>query len=198
MPTAPELPLEPDIRTIEPPQISIVGSGPAPRTFHRDDRGFLIETLRSDDAAVEGSRFRMTYTSLTLPHQYRDVDRWHVHRIQTDRFVVVLGEMTLALFDSRESSPSRGRLEVIRMKGGSWAPVRSARVPNPVGHLVPIPPGVLHCIGNLSDEPFLLENFPTELYSPADEGRVPFSEVPVDTARRPFDWKRVVRRPAPD
>ncbi len=57
--------------------------------------------------------------------------------------------------------------------------------------LVPIPPGVYHCIGNFGKEPFVLTNFPTELYDATDEGRVPFSDVVVGSSGTTFDWSRV-------
>lgn len=181
------------IMPIEPPQITIQGSEPLIRTFHRDSRGFLIEGLRSDDRSVNGSHFRMTYSSLTLPGHFRDMDRWHLHRIQTDRFVVVLGEMMLALYDDREGSSTKGTLEVIRMRGEPFAGPWDYQRSEGKTYLVPIPPGVLHCIGNLSHHPFLLQNYPTELYDPSDEGRVPFATLPIAKLGDPFDWSKVIR-----
>lgn len=183
------------VTPIGPPQITIRGAQPIARTIYEDPRGFLIETLRADDGAVDGERFRMSYSSLTHPGQFRDADRWHVHQVQTDRFVVVLGEMMLALLDGREGSPSAGRLEVVRMVGASPSG-QVAEKGSSTTFLVPIPPGVLHCVGNLSDSPFLLQNYPTELYNPTDEGRVPFRGVRVAALDGPFDWSEVARTAA--
>lgn len=188
----------PRLKPIDPSSIRIVGSKAIVRTLHQDPRGFLLETLRADDDAVDGSRFRMSYSSATLPGQFRDADRWHVHKIQTDRFVVVLGEMTLALFDQRPGSATLGQLDVVRMTGAARDALSSPHTRDLTTYLVPIPPGVLHCIGNLASEPFLLQNFPTELYSPSDEGRVPFASLPVPSLGRPFAWSLVERAtPAP-
>ena len=183
----------PLLSPIEPSAIRIQGAQALRRTFHQDPRGFLVETLRADDGAVDGSRFRMSYSSVTLPGQFRDTDRWHVHKVQTDRFVVVLGEMILALFDGRTESPTHEQLNVIRMVGASAKAPAHVPPRDLPGYLVPIPPGVLHCIGNLSSEPFLLQNFPTELYNPADEGRVPFASQPIPSLGGPFGWDRVQR-----
>jgi dTDP-4-dehydrorhamnose 3,5-epimerase len=176
--------------------IRIAGAEPLVRTLHQDPRGFLLETLRRDDASVRGDRFAMSYTSVTVPGEFRDRDRWHVHKVQTDRFVVPLGEMILALYDGRPGSSTHGRLEVVRMVGASLddpgAPVKR----DTTTELVPIPPGVYHCIGNLSDRPFVLVNFPTELYNADDEGRVPFDSLTVPAIGRPFRWEEVVRGPA--
>ncbi|HXY47352.1 MAG TPA: hypothetical protein VEK13_05605 [Thermoplasmata archaeon] len=186
------------IRIESPPEIRLHGIHPVPRVFHGDPRGFLVETLRVDDPAGAGSHFRMSYTSLTRPGQFRDADRWHVHEVQTDRFIVLLGEMILALCDRRRDSPTRDRLAVVRMVGAPYVDrAATGASSEPPSFLVPIPPGVLHCIGNLSSEPFVLQNFPTELYNPQDEGRVPFAELPIPSLGRPFSWDLVPRPPAP-
>lgn len=184
------------LRPTDPTSIGIDGARALRRAIHQDPRGFLVETMRRDDASIEGGRFAMSYTSVTVPGEFRDRDRWHVHRVQTDRFVVPLGEMVLALYDARTGSPTHGRLEVVRMRG---APLDGA------GHdskrvletfLVPIPPGVFHCIGNLSDRIFALVNFPTELYDANDEGRVSFADTPVSSLGGPFGWELVEAGPA--
>jgi len=185
------------IDPISPDAIRIEGARPIVRTIHQDPRGFLVETLRGDDRAVDGARFTMSYTSITVPGSFRDADRWHLHAVQSDRFVVPVGEMILALFDNRPGSATRNRLEVIRMAG---VPARAAGHPtkrDSTTYLVPIPPGVCHCIGNLGEEPFVLQNYPTEYYSAADEGRVLFDSLIVPSLGRPFSWD-LVRRPRAD
>jgi dTDP-4-dehydrorhamnose 3,5-epimerase len=177
-----------------PAGIRIGGVQTLSRVLHQDARGFLVETLRRDDQSVDGSKFVMSYSSVTVPGQYRDLDRWHLHRVQTDRFVVPLGEMTLALLDDRKDSPTFDRLEVILMRGAPLSEVAASPSREVVTHLVTIPPGVLHCIGNLSSEPFLLQNYPTESYNPEDEGRVPFASRLVPTLGRGFAWDLVDRR----
>jgi dTDP-4-dehydrorhamnose 3,5-epimerase len=186
------------INPVDPKSMRLHLVSPLTRRIHFDSRGFLVETLRRDDATVRGEDFAMSYTSVTVPGEFRDRDRWHVHKVQTDRFVVVLGEMILALYDARSHSPSHGRLEVIRMKGAPYAQPSPGKNEDAETILVPIPPGVYHCIGNLSDYPCVLINFPTELYDPQDEGRVPFREVSIGIMGGPFEWARVrVVRPTP-
>lgn len=186
-------PRETPISRILPTEVRILGVRTLVRTLHQDPRGFLVETLRRDDESVSGSNFVMSYSSVTLPGQFRDADRWHVHQVQTDRFVVPLGEMTLALLDEREESPTQDRLEVILVRGVSAAEAGSVTKRDLETHLIAIPPGVLHCIGNLSSEPFLLQNYPTALYTPSDEGRVPFSAKIIPSLGRGFDWALVDR-----
>jgi len=179
------------IKPVSPDAVRLEGVRVLPRVFHQDPRGFLVETLRRDDTPVDGAQFAMSYASLTYPGQFRDHDRWHLHRVQTDRFAVALGEMILALYDGRPASPTRGRLEVVRHVGAPFD-----RPDPPPGtdfrsHLVSIPPGVYHCIGNLSSRPFLLINFPTELYDARDELRTPFDQIAIDQIDGPFAWERV-------
>ncbi|HEV2316829.1 MAG TPA: hypothetical protein VGV89_04560 [Thermoplasmata archaeon] len=181
----------PRIDAVLPEAIAIPGCAPVRRVIHQDPRGFLMETMRRDDASIAGDRFAMSYTSVTVPGEFRDKDRWHVHKIQSDRFVVPLGEMVLALYDGRPGSKTAGRLEVVRMKGAPLgAPGHAERRDLP-SSLVPIPPGVYHCIGNLSPAPYVLVNFPTELYNADDEGRVPFTQVSIPSLGRPFAWELV-------
>jgi dTDP-4-dehydrorhamnose 3,5-epimerase len=179
------------VHPIEPGSIQLHGVRSLSRMIHFDPRGFLVETLRRDDSTVRGHEFAMSYASVTLPGEFRDRDRWHVHKVQTDRFVVVLGEMILVLYDSRSDSPTRGKIEIVRMKGAPYIQPSQGTKGDVETSLVPIPPGIYHCIGNLSTLPFVLVNFPTELYNPQDEGRVPFREVQIDSLGGPFEWTRV-------
>ncbi len=178
---------------ISPSEIRIPGARALVRTIHQDPRGLLVEMLRSDDAAVDGRHFAMAYTSVTVPGEFRDRDRWHVHKVQSDRFVVPLGEMILALYDGRAESPTHGVLHTVRMTGPPPDRPGAAAAGARQTYLVPIPPGVYHCIGNLSDQPFVLVNFPTELYNASDEGRVPFATLPIPSLGRPFRWDEVPR-----
>jgi dTDP-4-dehydrorhamnose 3,5-epimerase len=155
---------------------------------NRDPRGILVETLRSDwSDAYDPTRrpFGQSYYSFTEPWVARDEDRWHVHERQSDRFVVPGGEVVLALHDPRAESPTRGRLNLIRLgqSGG-----------DATQFLIVIPPRVRHAFMVIGPERALLLNYPTHLYDPEDEGRVPFVE---SDARLPdgraFSWD-VVRR----
>lgn len=178
---------------IRPESIRIAGCEAVRRVIHQDARGFLVETLRADDVQIDGARFVMSYTSVTAPGEFRDRDRWHVHKRQTDRFVVPLGEMLLALFDAREYSTSTGELALVRMSGVPIGTVTHQPSRDQITFLVPIPPGVYHCIGNVSDTPFVLQNFPTGFYDPEDEGRVPFGACEIPSIRGPFSWESAAR-----
>jgi dTDP-4-dehydrorhamnose 3,5-epimerase-like enzyme len=141
-------------------------------TTHRDPRGTLTELLRADWPGVFGEAmpFAQVYTSTTAPGVARDIDQWHVHRHQTDRFYCVAGTIVVAIADPREASPSRGALMLVEL---------AAREDGPAPLLVTIPPRTLHGFVVTSDGPATLLNFPNRLYDPADEGRLPFTDANV-------------------
>ena len=70
-----------------------------------DERGFLMEMLRSDDAFYQ--KFGQAYLTTAYPGV---VKAWHYHKTQTDNFVVVKGMMKVVLYDGREDSPTKGEV----------------------------------------------------------------------------------------
>jgi dTDP-4-dehydrorhamnose 3,5-epimerase len=73
-------------------------------TKHADERGFLMELLRSDDPIF--SKFGQAYVSMNYPCVVR---AWHWHRKQDDHFVVVKGMVKVALRPPRGLAyPRRG------------------------------------------------------------------------------------------
>lgn len=183
----------PRIRTVSPADVRIQDVVVVPRVIHQDARGFLVEALRKDDGAVLGDQFAMSYTSVTVPGAKRDEDRWHVHRHQQDRIVVPSGEMVLALYDARGASTTRGSLVVVRMAGTPTSAPSTRGKKDMVTHMVTVPEGVYHCIGNLHPtDPCIHQNFPTRLFDPQDEGRVMFVKTPVESlGGRLFSWDLV-------
>jgi len=154
---------------------------------HRDPRGTLTEQLKADwPAGVFGEEmpFAQVYTSTTGPGVARDVDRWHLHRHQTDRFYCVRGRIVVAIADPRAGSPTQGALMLVELAAADDAPA-------PL--LVTIPPGTLHGFVVTSEGPATLLNFPNRLYDPGDEGRVPFEEAAVTFPDgTPFDYGLVL------
>ncbi len=134
---------------------------------HADERGFLMELLRSDDDIF--TKFGQCYVSLNYPGVVR---AWHWHRNQDDYFVVVKGMIRVGLYDMREGSPTRG--EVAEFYLGEQNSI-----------VLKIPVGVAHGYKTIGTEPSLLVNFPTEVYNrdEPDEHRLPW-----DTDEIPFDW----------
>ncbi len=137
-------------------------------TRHADERGYLMEILRSDDEIF--SKFGQCYVSMNYPNVIR---AWHWHEKQDDFFVVVKGMIKVGLYDMREGSPTRGEVNEFYLGENN--------------HIVlKIPVGVAHGYKTVGVEPSLLVNFPSEVYNPEepDEYRLPWN-----TDQIPFNWE---------
>jgi dTDP-4-dehydrorhamnose 3,5-epimerase len=133
-----------------------------------DDRGRLAEMLRSDDNLF--LKFGQCYMTTTYPGV---VKAWHYHKIQTDNFVVVSGMFRVALYDTREESPTRSEINDFFI--GDHNPM-----------LLQIPPGVYHGWKNIGEHEGIVVNISTELYNydEPDEYRLPHN-----TEEIPYNWE---------
>ena len=134
-----------------------------------DERGRLMEMLRSDDPLFKG--FGQVYLTAAYPGV---VKAWHYHKKQWDHFVCVRGMAKVVLFDSREQSRTRNEINEFFL--GDHHPI-----------LLQIPPLVYHGFKCVSDGEAIIINCPTEcyVYDNPDEFRV-------DPHRNdiPYDWAR--------
>ena len=132
-----------------------------------DDRGFLMEMLRNDDGVFE--RFGQVYLSVCKPNT---VKGWHYHKKQVDHFVVVKGNAKVVLYDLRDDSQTKGKVEEHFL--GEKSPI-----------LLKIPTNVLHGITPMGNEPCYLINIPTEKYNyeKPDEFRISHTSKEI-----PYDW----------
>ena len=134
-----------------------------------DERGFLMEILRSDDPELF-TRFGQVYVSATYPGV---VKAWHYHQQQVDNFTCVAGMVKLVLLDTRPGSPTRDVVNEFFIG-----------MQNPL--IVQVPNLVYHGWKCISPEMSLVVNVPTEpyRYDDPDEYRI----EPHDTL--PYDWSR--------
>ncbi|NIS75812.1 MAG: dTDP-4-dehydrorhamnose 3,5-epimerase [Deltaproteobacteria bacterium] len=134
-----------------------------------DERGRLMEILRSDDAIF--LKFGQAYITTGYPGV---VKAWHYHKKQWDNFCVVKGMMKVVLYDNREESPTKGKIMELFM--GEFNPL-----------LVRIPPLVYHGFKCISEQEAILINIPTETYKyeDPDEFRVDPHENDI-----PYSWER--------
>ena len=134
----------------------------------KDERGLVMEILRSDDKIFE--KFGQVYISVCNPGY---VKAWHYHKLQNDFFAVAKGNAKVVLYDNREDSPTKGEVQEFEM-GES----------NPL--LIKIPPLVIHGFSALGGEPCLLVNCSTKPYNheKPDEYKMPFNSKEI-----PYDWK---------
>ena len=173
---------------VSPEEVTISGVGVLERNIFYDQRGFLIETFAKEK---ENSQSIYSYNSLTHPGFARDVDKFHFHLKQKDRFTVVLGKMWILLFDVRENSSTHGRLEVVEAIGGD--PEIKEKI-TLQAYTITIPEGVYHGIMNPGPSWAMLVNHPTVEYNPEDEGRILFSEINIPSlGNSNFSWEKVRR-----
>jgi dTDP-4-dehydrorhamnose 3,5-epimerase len=132
-----------------------------------DDRGWLMELLRSDWEEFE--KFGQAYVTTCYPGV---VKAWHYHKLQTDHFTCVSGLAKLALYDPRDDSPTKGLINEFYL--GNLNPI-----------LVKIPRSVYHGFTAVGNEPAIIINFPTHLYNyeKPDEYRLPPNDPSI-----PYKW----------
>ena len=133
---------------------------------HTDERGFFREIIRvTDDFFAEG--FGQWSHSLMYAGV---VKAWHIHKVQVDWWYVGNGVLKVALHDARSDSPTYR--ETMEFLMGDNQPARVLR----------IPPGVAHGCKCLSG-PVHLFYVTSNLYNPADEGRIPYDDPTIG-----YDW----------
>lgn len=129
-----------------------------------DERGWLMEMLRSDDSFFE--QFGQCYVTVCNPGY---VKGWHYHNKQRDNFSVIKGTAKIVLYDQREDSKTKG--EVNEFIVGEDNP-----------QLISIPIGVFHGFECQGNESCYIVNCPTEMYNreKPDEFRIdPFdNDIP--------------------
>ncbi|MEO0087660.1 MAG: dTDP-4-dehydrorhamnose 3,5-epimerase family protein [candidate division WOR-3 bacterium] len=132
-----------------------------------DERGFVLEILRSDDNLF--MKFGQVYISVAYPGI---VKAWHYHKIQTDFFTIIKGMAKVVLYDNRENSKTYKEINEFFI--GELNPL-----------LIKIPPLVLHGFKPLGNEPAYLLNIPTEVYNyeNPDEYRIDYKSKEI-----PYEW----------
>jgi dTDP-4-dehydrorhamnose 3,5-epimerase len=153
-----------------------------PLKVNRDESGILVETLRTDWKEIYGKdrEFAMQYFSVTKSAVARDEDVWHYHTQQEDRFLVAQGEIVAAVADNRQDSETFGLINLFHMKADI----------DP--YILLIPKGTLHGFLVVSHTPAVLLNFPTRLYDPSEEQRLPYAEAKIKNSEGSlFSWDQV-------
>ena len=134
-----------------------------------DERGYLMEMLRADDAFYQ--QFGQVYLTAVYPGV---VKGWHYHQLQTDHFVCVKGMAKVVLYDRRETSTTQGEVNEFFMGERN-------------NILLVIPPGVLHGMKGVGTEIAIIINTPTHTYKydAPDEFRVDPHDNDI-----PYEWSR--------
>lgn len=136
-----------------------------------DERGFILELLRSDDTFFQ--KFGQVYLSVIYPGVIKG---WHFHKIQTDHFAVIKGMAKIVLYDQRQDSPTYNLINEFGI--GELNP-----------QLIVIPPLILHGVKGISTQPAYLINCPTETYNhnKPDEYRIDPHDPTI-----PYDWEKSI------
>lgn len=135
--------------------------------YNVDERGRLMEILRSDDEIFK--KFGQLYMTTNYPGV---VKAWHYHKKQTDNVCCLKGKIRIALYDDRSDSKTNG--EVNEFIIGEKEPM-----------IISIPPGIYHgwkCISKIES---IVISLPTEAYNykKPDEYR-----LPPDSKDIPYKW----------
>jgi dTDP-4-dehydrorhamnose 3,5-epimerase len=141
-------------------------------TLMPDERGFLMELLRVDEAIFEA--FGQVYITGC---QAGVAKGWHYHREQSDHFACVAGTALLVLYDHQPDSPTQGEVQELMLD----AP--PCRRTDPI--LVKIAPSVLHGFTAWACDEACIMNVPTRPYRYAspDEFRYAWNSPEI-----PYTW----------
>ena len=135
----------------------------------RDDRGRLMEILRSDDKVFK--KFGQVYMTTAYPGV---VKAWHFHQKQNDNFACVHGKIRLALYDARKNSPTHREVNEFILS-----------TDDPI--LVTIPGMVYHGFKGIADCESIVINTPTLPYNykKPDEERIDAYDNDIN-----YDWRK--------
>jgi dTDP-4-dehydrorhamnose 3,5-epimerase len=125
---------------------------------HADDRGFFREIIRETDPFFEHFG-QWSHSLMYAGTAAKQTDYWYV-----------IGTLKVALYDLRESSPTKG--ELVEFFLGNHFP-----------RCLKIPPGVAH--GCRALEMSHLLYITSHVYDPDDEGRIPHDDPTIG-----YDWTR--------
>ena len=131
-----------------------------------DERGFFREVIRKTDDFF-GDGFGQWSHTKTFAGATK---AWHVHQRQTDWWYVAIGSVKVALYDTRQDSPTHGELMELFL-GDQFGP-----------KVLKVPPGVAHGY-KVIDGPAHLFYVTSHTYDPKDEGRLPHDDPEIG-----YDW----------
>jgi len=136
--------------------------------YNVDERGRLMEILRSDEEIFK--KFGQLYITTNYPGV---VKAWHCHKQQTDNICCVKGKIKIALYDAREKSKTKGKVNEFIIGEDNPA-------------LISIPKGIYHGWKCMSQIESIIICMPTKAYNykKPDEYR-----LPPDTKDIPYKWK---------
>lgn len=136
---------------------------------HYDERGYFQELIKStDDFFVGFGQWSLSFMNQGV------VKSWHIHLVQHDYWAVIKGNIKAVVCDMRHTTwPDlpipQNVIDNLKFEeylmGENYEPI-----------ILHIPPGVAHGLKVLQG-PAVLMYITSEMYDPADEGRIPYNSL---------------------
>lgn len=135
---------------------------------HSDERGFFEELIRVTDEFFTEGFGQWSYAV----RNEGVIVAWHYHPTQIDWWYVASGKLKVALYDLRESSPTKGEIQEFLMGEGEESIV--LKIPAMVAHGLKVLKG-----------PAELFYITSKTYNPEEEER-----IPPDDSKIGYDWSK--------
>ena len=132
-----------------------------------DERGMVMHMLRADAPHFE--KFGEIYFATAYPGV---VKAWHLHKSMSLNYAVIVGMIKFVLYDDREGSPTRGKLQELFIGEHNYC-------------LVQVPPRVTNGWKCISEHAAIVANCPTEPHSPNEMLRIDPQSPSI-----PYNWDR--------
>lgn len=132
-----------------------------------DERGCVSHMLKRTDPHFK--EFGEIYFSSIYPGV---VKGWHLHDRMTINYVCIVGNIKLVLFDERESSKTKGEVQVLYLGQKNYV-------------FVTVPPGIWNGFMNVDVVESIVANCATIPHDPGEVKRLDPHQNHI-----PYDWKR--------
>jgi len=130
-----------------------------------DDRGKILHMLRADD--ISYTKFGEVYFSYVNPSK---IKAWHIHKLMTLNYVAVYGNIKLVLYDDRDDSKTKGKIQEIILS-------------NENHYLVSIAPKIWNGFCSADNKLAILANCSDIPHDKEEIERLPF-----DDPKFPYKW----------
>lgn len=130
-----------------------------------DDRGKILHMLRTDDQ--EFKKFGEIYFSYVFPNKFK---AWHIHKKMTLNYVAAFGKIKLVLYDDRQNSKTKGKIQEIFLS-------------NDEHFLVTIPPMIWNGFTSADNEIAVLANCSDIPHDPLEIIRLDYNDSKI-----PYKW----------
>jgi dTDP-4-dehydrorhamnose 3,5-epimerase len=147
----------------------IAGIEIKPFSLWPDDRGYFLEVARMGQGLVADFPAE---SQISAALNYPGIIKaFHYHKFQTDYWVVVTGQLQVALVDLRSNSATFGKKNTLYL--GVLRPWQLL-----------VPPGVAHGYKVIGEQPAMLVYVTNRSYDPSDEGRIAYNDPSIH-----YDWE---------